>query len=136
MTRTLTTAQLADLARITKRTAQWWDDKGLVVPVRVQLQALTWREYDEQACLKVLVLADLRRRNIGSMRLRKAARAMPADLTSPEWLLFNGSRFVECLRDDIAAVAAEQPGGVWLVELESKQRRVRLALGARERVAA
>lgn len=135
----LGTAQVAELAGVSRRTAQVWDERGLVRPWRGKRGEQVVRAYGQREALAVMVLADLRARRLGVGQLKVAAAALERgrpDLETAEFLIFDGRMFY-CRNGADAAIAlvAALPAPMWLVAMEDKQRRVRLASAGREMAA-
>ncbi|HVO60307.1 MAG TPA: MerR family transcriptional regulator [Terriglobales bacterium] len=65
-----TSAEVVELTGITPRQLQWWDERGIVVPVRQGHR----RVYSMNDVSEVAVIFDLRRRGFPLQRVRKVMR--------------------------------------------------------------
>lgn len=65
-----TSRQVVDLTGITLRQLQWWDERGIVVPVRDGHRRL----YSLEDLAEVAVICELRHRGFSLQRVRKVVR--------------------------------------------------------------
>ena len=122
----LGTAAVAELARVPVRLAQTFDEAGMVRPERGQGGR---RTYDLESALAVMVLAELRERGVGPKKLRRVAAALPADLMDMEFAVFDGRTLRTCgYAETLLSLVKPLVGPLWVVALEDKQRRLRLAV--------
>lgn len=124
---TFGTRTVAELARVTVRALQWWRELGMLEPTRVTHGDQALLVYDSRQTLAAMVVADLRQRGVALRELVKAAITLPADLDEPEFLVFDGKTFHDCAEAESALGIAVAQGPVWVVELEGKRRRMRIA---------
>lgn len=76
MDQRLTSNQVVQFTGISARQLQWWDERGLVVPVREGRRRLY--SFDDLA--EVAVICDLRRRGFSLQRVRKVMRFLQREL--------------------------------------------------------
>ena len=85
--------EIARLANISLRQAQWWDERDVVSPRQVGHR----RMYEDEEALTVMVVAELRRKGLSLQRLRAALRNVRWDrlYASPSrvYLLTDGGMF-------------------------------------------
>lgn len=67
MDQTFTSSQVSKRTGLTARQLQWWDEQGIVVPVRQGHR----RIYSARDLAELAVLCDLRRRGFSLQRIRK-----------------------------------------------------------------
>jgi len=75
---TFATAQVAELAGVSLRQLQLWDERHFVSPVQIRHR----RIYDPKDVLEVMILAELRRRGFPLQKLRKIATPLRKFLKS------------------------------------------------------
>jgi DNA-binding transcriptional MerR regulator len=67
MTSSFTSSQVSERTGLTPRQLQWWDEQGIVVPVREGHRRL----YSAKDLAELAILCDLRRRGFSLQRIRK-----------------------------------------------------------------
>jgi len=72
----LTSNEVAALTGISLRQLQWWDERGLVVPVRKGHRSV----YSLDDLAEVAVIAELRRKGFSLQRMRKVVRFLRQEL--------------------------------------------------------
>ena len=70
MHQTFTSRDVVRLTGITQRQLQWWDERGIVVPLRQGHRRL----YSMDDLVEVSVICDLRRRGFSLQRVKKVVR--------------------------------------------------------------
>jgi len=73
MERTYSTVEMAEIAEITGRQLQWWDERKYIRPPQDGHKRL----YDERLALEVMITAKLRREGVTHTRIRKALARAP-----------------------------------------------------------
>ena len=76
MQESFTSAEVVQLTGITARQLQWWDEQGIVVPLREGHRRL----YSLDDLAEMAVIADLRRRGFPLQRVRKVIRFLQRQL--------------------------------------------------------
>lgn len=113
------------IANVTGRQLQWWDERGIVCPS----QASGHREYTPAEALEICIIADLRRRNIGMVHIRKLVRKLRAVVAQERaadpgfnqrhfFLITDGRDWLKLTpREQVLSVASHRKRAVWILDL-------------------
>ena len=87
MDRRFTSRDVADIAGVSLRQLQWWDEQGIVVPGRVGRT----RSYSPDDLAEIAVITEMRRKGFSLQRMRKVMRFLQRE---------SGRRLVDLLHDE------------------------------------
>jgi DNA-binding transcriptional MerR regulator len=138
-----TSNEVAALTGISLRQLQWWDERGLVVPVRQGHRRL----YSLDDLAEVAVIAELRQKGFSLQRMRKVVRFLRQELGkrlvetvrsgSDYHLLTDGRRiYVENSAQQVIDILKNARQPMFAVCLSDAIRRVHLGLRGRKSAAA
>ncbi len=77
---TLTSSEVCQIARVTPRQLQWWDERQIVCPTRSGHK----RIYRCQDVIAVLVATELRRKGLSLQKVRKVLRFVQREMDPPQ----------------------------------------------------
>ncbi|MGE5207394.1 MAG: MerR family transcriptional regulator [Chlamydiota bacterium] len=143
MEQRFTSAEVVELAGVTARQLQWWDEQGIVVPVREGHRRL----YSLDDVTEMAVIADLRRRGFPLQRVRRVVRFLQRELgsrlaqtvggSSEYHLLTDGSRlYLETSAEQIVDILKNARQPILSVCLSDTVRQIRAGIRGRKKASA
>ena len=143
MEQRFTSAEVIGLVGVTARQLQWWDEQGIVVPVREGHRRL----YSLDDVTEMAVIADLRRRGFPLQRVRRVVRFLQRELgsrlaetiggSSEYHLLTDGSRlYLETSAKQIVDILKNARQPIFSVCLSDTVRQIRAGLRGRKKASA
>lgn len=122
--REYTTVELADLAEVSDRQLQWWDERRVVCPMISGHRRL----YTHRKAMQVMVVAALRRKGLSLQRIRKvlpiATRAMAAAAGMEQsYMVVTGrTAHITSATDQLVKLALDAAGTFLTISLSDLQK--------------
>lgn len=140
MQETFTSRDIIRLTGITARQLQWWDERGLVVPLREGHR----RVYSFEDLTEVAVICELRRKGFSLQRMRQVVRFLQKEFskrlaetvsgTSNYHLLTDGrALYLETSPQQIVDILKNSLQPMFAICLSDTVRRVRAVVNGRKR---
>lgn len=105
---TLSTLEVANIAQVSLRQMQWWDEKRVVQPRHEGHR----RIYNLREALDIAIIAELRRRGLSLQQIRRTLRQMRSELS--ECVADHGDRLVAV--SELWLIITEQMRGAIVVK--------------------
>ena len=125
------TREVCQIARVTARQLQWWDERGIVRPAREARR----REYRSADVIAILVTAELRRKGLSLQKSRRVIRWFRAEMDRSrnvppaphaEWFLLTTGKttHLESQKDDVIALLKQARQPMLLVSISDQMARL------------